>query len=157
MESIDVVIPILERIQATLTGLQRDVTTNGERLSAVETGLGKVETGLGKVETGLGKVEIRLDKVETGLSKVEIRLDKVETGLGKVEIRLDKVETGLDEVETGLDKLHDDIVVTNTTLGVMSERLGFFERSATVATVGRARLDERMDRLEARVDVIERG
>ncbi len=44
---------------------------------------------------------------------------------------------------------------TNELLGLMHERMGFLERASTVAQQGRARLETRTDRLEARVDVLE--
>ena len=48
------------------------------------------------------------------------------------------------------------MALTNETLGIMNMRLGFVERAATVATEGRSRLEERVDRLTERVDALER-
>lgn len=42
------------------------------------------------------------------------------------------------------------------TLGIMNVRLALVERAAAVATQGRSLLDQRVDRLEARVEAIER-
>lgn len=64
----------------------------------------------------------------------------------------------------GFAKLHDDVAITNETLGVIRERLVFAEAASSAATGARARLDDRVDRLDAevgrlreRLDAIERG
>jgi chromosome segregation ATPase len=44
---------------------------------------------------------------------------------------------------------------TNETLGIMNERLGFFERAATVASEARSRLEDRFDDLARRVEALE--
>ncbi|MCX4247532.1 hypothetical protein [Paraliomyxa miuraensis] len=83
------------------------------------------------------------------------RFDRVEDRLSSVETRLSSVETRLSSVEDGIHALHTNAVHTNTTLGIVAERLKFFERASTAASEGRLRLDERVDRLDARVDRIE--
>ena len=52
----------------------------------------------------------------------------------------------------GLAKLHDDMALTNETLGIMSERLVFAEAASAAAASARVRLDGRVDRIEADVD-----
>ena len=54
-----------------------------------------------------------------------------------------------------LGKLHDGITLTNETLGVIRERLGFAEAASAAASDARIRLDERVDRVEARLDQVE--
>jgi len=88
-------------------------------------------------------------------------------------LRADVMSHGdrLAAVESSLGGLRSDVLATNASLDVIHERLSFFERAATVATEGRARLDDRVDRqqgdvnelgervsgLERRVDVLELG
>lgn len=78
--------------------------------------------------------------------------------------RLAAIDGHLVEHGERLEQLERHAVATNEVLGVMNSRLGFFERAATAATDGRARLDDRVDRLDAelerlreRLDAIERG
>ena len=55
-----------------------------------------------------------------------------------------------------LAKLHDDMMLTNETLGIMSERLAFAEAAAGAAATARVRLDERVDRVETDVEGLTR-
>jgi chromosome segregation ATPase len=70
--------------------------------------------------------------------------------------RLAAIDAHLAEHSERLERLERYTVATNETLGVVVERLSFFERAATVATEGRARLEDRVDRLESRVDAVEK-
>lgn len=51
-----------------------------------------------------------------------------------------------------LAKLHDDMTLTNETLGIMNDRLAFAEAASSAAATARVRLDGRVDQVEADVD-----
>ena len=69
--------------------------------------------------------------------------------------RLGSLEQHAIATNRALGKLHDDATLTNETLGVIRERLGFAEAAAAAASDARIRLDERVDRVEARLDQVE--
>lgn len=97
-------VPMFDRIENRLDGIDG-------RLDRIEIRLDNVETRLDSVEIKLDKVETRLDNVETKLDKVETKLDKVETRLDSVETKLDKVETRLDVIDERLENIETDVRV----------------------------------------------
>lgn len=86
-------------------------------------------------------------------------LQKIQETLVRMDGRLAEHGERLNALEhataAGFAKLHDDVAITNETLGVIRERLVFAEAASSAATSARARLDDRVDRLEARVDELE--
>ena len=123
-----------------------------------------------------------IERIHHNLSGLREGVDSLREAVGGIRAdmtmhgdRLAAVETGLVELRKGGEMQHaqlrSDILVTSASLGVLHERLSFFERAATIATEGRARLDDRVDRqqrdvdelgehvsaVERRVDVLELG
>jgi hypothetical protein len=112
-----------------------------------------------------------LERIHHDICGLREGVDGLRESVG--DIRADVTTHGdrLAAVESGLVGLRSDILVTNTSLEVIHERLSFFERAATIATEGRARLDDRVDRqqrdvnelgervstVERRVDVLDLG
>ncbi len=58
-------------------------------------------------------------------------------------------------LRSDVDRLERHAATANELLGLMHERLVFMERSAKVATDSRMGLDDRVTRLEQRVDALE--
>ncbi|MEX1363657.1 MAG: hypothetical protein AB1Z98_11045, partial [Nannocystaceae bacterium] len=54
-------------------------------------------------------------------------------------------------VDARLLNLEGHVVAHTEILGIMNERLGFFERAATAANEGRARLESRVYQVETNV------
>lgn len=69
--------------------------------------------------------------------------------------RFDGVDARFEAVDARLLNLEGHVVAHTEILGIMNERLGFFERAATAANEGRARLETRVDGLESRVYQVE--
>jgi hypothetical protein len=94
------------------------------------------------------------------LEKIQATIAETNHGLeafrGDVNARFAEVREVLVQHGQRLDRLEHHAVASNESLGVISHRLSFFERAATVAVEGRERLDDRVDRLEREVDRLRR-
>ena len=143
----DLVIHILERIQSDISGLQQDVGGLREDVSSLREDVSSLREDVSSLKEDV--VDIRQD------------IGSLRAHVAAHGERLLAVEVGLDGLRATtaarFDELHGEIVLTNTTLGLMNERMGFFERATTAAVEGRARLDLRVDHLESRVDRLERA
>lgn len=69
--------------------------------------------------------------------------------------RLADLERHAIATNEALETLNTRAEITNQTLGVIRERLTFVEAASNVATDGRARLEQRVDRIEGRLDDLE--
>ena len=99
--------------------------------------------------------------VDTSDITIEI-LRGIQAGIAQVNAqlathgeRLGALERHAVATNAALGKLHDSVTVTNETLGIIGERLGFAEAASAAASEARVRQDERVDRLEARLVRVE--
>ena len=99
-------------------------------------------------------VEI-LRGIQATLVKIDGRLEGIDGRLEGIDGRLEGIDGRLAQHDERLERLEKQAVATSEVLGVINQRLSFFERAATVAAEGRLRLEGRFDRLEARVDKLE--
>ena len=79
-------------------------------------------------------------------------LRDIRSELRGVSERLESLERGVSE---RLESLERHAVATHEAIGVLTEQVTFYGRSATAAAEARLRQDERIDRLEQRVGALE--
>lgn len=84
------------------------------------------------------------------------RFGEVNGTLGNVHATLAQHGERLEALQRHGLRMERHAEATKEILGLMNSRLGLFERAATAAAEGRARLEDRMDRIEARMDALER-
>lgn len=161
IESNDLAIRVLERIQHDLSGLREDVNGLQKTVGGLRETVGGLQETVGGLRETVGGLQETVAAQSQILTEHGERLAAVEVGLG--DLRKDN--------ERQFGQLRSDILLTNASFDVIRERLSFFERAATAATEGRARLDDRVGRhegsvnefgervgkLEVRVDALELG
>jgi chromosome segregation ATPase len=138
METTTVSLQILNQLRQMLVGL-RDETSAA---------FGEVHTQLGGAHTQLGGLHAQLGGIHTQLGGIHTQLAEAHTQLAEVKVRLDEHGDRLATLEHNGAASHEILEIVN-------HRLSFFERSATTATEGRARLEDRVDETHARLDRVE--
>jgi chromosome segregation ATPase len=136
IESNGIVLHTLEQIQHEIGGLRRGVDDLRESVGGLQESVGGLREDVDALRTDVDA--LRTDVTAQGklLTTHGERLAAVEASLGELR----------ESTEQRFDQLHRDIIMTNGSIDVIHERLCFFERASTVATEGRARLDQSMER-----------
>ncbi len=148
MDSTDATLRILEKIQGTLVDISGHLVDNGHMLAEHSQQLARID---GRLEGIDGRLEEHSRLLEHHGQLLEHHGQLLEHH----GVRLDSLETHAVATTQALERLHVDVALTNETLGVMSHRLLFIERAATVSASARTRLEARVDDLARRVETLE--
>jgi len=100
------------------------------------------------IQQSLAEMNGRFDGIDARFERIDARFERIDA-------RFERIDARFDTVDARLESLERNTAATTELLGLMHDRLSFFERSATVAQEGRARLEDRVDVVEARLERLE--